>query len=145
MDRARVLQQWLDMARDDETLIDLDDINHDANSNLWRFSPTAAEQADITAAGLRELILGLLDARREQLAGKAMRFYCWHDSQARQLRLSLVSQAHGRLPFGREIRETDDPAEVATRVHADWFDLLDHQALPASGYYIPMVFSATIA
>lgn len=145
MERASVLQRWFDMAKDDETLIDLDDINHEANSNLWHFSPTEAEQVDITAAGLCELIHAVLDARRAQLGGCAMRFYCWHDSQARQLRFSLVSQAHGRLPFRCEIRETDDPGEIATRVHADWFDLLDHQAVPACGYYLPTVFSAPIA
>ena len=145
MERATVLQRWFDMAKDDETVIDRDDINHEAHSNLWHFSPTEAEQVDITAKGLRELINAVLDARRAQLGGSAMRFYCWHDSQARQLRLSLVSQAHGRLPFAREIRETSDPADVATRVHADWFDLLDHEAIPESGYSIPTVFSASIA
>lgn len=145
MDRAMVLQRWLDMAKDDETVIDLDDINHEAHSNLWHFSPTEAEQVGITVAGLCELINAVLEARRAQLAGCAMVFYCWHDAQARQLRFSLVSQAHGRLPFRREVRETNDPGEIATRVHADWFELPYPTAVPATGEYAPTVFSARIA
>lgn len=141
MERVQVLQQWLEMARDDETLIDLDDINHEANCNLWHFSPTEAQQPSITVAGLRDLIHALLEARRAQLGGHAMLFYCWHDAQVRQLRFSLVSQAHGRLPFRREVQRLDSPDDIAARVHADWFELPLAQIPPP---LLP-VFVATIA
>jgi hypothetical protein len=42
--------------------------------------------------------------------------YWWHDAQAGQLCLSLVSAAHGRLPFGCEVV----PAASLAAVAADW-------------------------
>lgn len=38
------------MAQDDEVLIDADDINREAMENMWSFSPTAEETAEIHAA-----------------------------------------------------------------------------------------------
>ena len=61
-------------------------------------------------------------ARWEKLRGNPpMYFYCWHDAQVRQLRFSLVSAWHGRLPFACAIDETATLAAVAERiVHGDW-------------------------
>jgi hypothetical protein len=41
-----------------------------------------------------------------------MLMYCWHDEQAGQLRLSLVSASHGRLPFGCEVAPVEDLGAV---------------------------------
>jgi hypothetical protein len=37
-----------------------------------------------------------------------MLLYCWHDGQADQLRLSLVSMSHGQLPFSGSIERVAD-------------------------------------
>ena len=37
-----------------------------------------------------------------------MLLYCWHDEQAGQFRLSLVSASHGKLPFGCEVAPVED-------------------------------------
>lgn len=48
------------MAQDDEVLIDADDINREAMGNMWSFSPTAEETAEIHAADTgQEQTLGL--------------------------------------------------------------------------------------
>ncbi|MEG1116041.1 MAG: hypothetical protein RSE46_13490 [Janthinobacterium sp.] len=109
------------MAKDDAVEINPDDINQEARTNMWRFSPTDEETPQIHAADIVELIGELIAARRNALASKQMLFYCWHDAQCRQLRFSLVSRSHGRLPFRCELRETQDLALIADRVvNGDW-------------------------
>ncbi|MDN2710266.1 hypothetical protein O0880_12625 [Janthinobacterium sp. SUN118] len=118
---SMVVGKWFDMAKDDAVEIDAADINHEAMSNMWRFSPTDEETPEITAADMRAFISKLVAARSSALAGEEMLFYCWHDAQCRQLRFSLVSRAHGRLPFRCEVRETQDLALIVDRVvDGDW-------------------------
>ncbi|AQR71989.1 hypothetical protein BZG29_15225 [Janthinobacterium sp. LM6] len=109
------------MAQDDEVFIDADDINREAMENMWSFSPTDEETPQIHAVDIVAFIGELIAARRSALAGEQMLFYCWHDAQCRQLRFSLVSRSHGRLPFRCEVRETQDLALIAERVvNGDW-------------------------
>lgn len=121
MIHSTVINGWLAMARGDAVAIDPADIHHEATSNMWRFSPTDAETPEITAADMTEFIGQLIAARRQALDGEDMLFYCWHDAQCRQLRFSLVSRAHGRLPFRCALRETQDLALIVDDVvHGDW-------------------------
>lgn len=121
MIQSAVLNNWLAMAKDDAVEIDPDDINHEAMSNMWSFSPTDEETPQIHAAEIVAFIGELIAARRSALAGEEMLFYCWHDAQCRQLRFSLVSRSHGRLPFRCELRETQDVSLIAERaVNGDW-------------------------
>jgi hypothetical protein len=109
------------MAQDDEVLVDPDDINHEAMTNMWSFSPTDEETPYIEAADIVEFIGQVIAARSSALAGEAMLLYCWHDAQCRQLRFSLVSRSHGRLPFRCALRETQDLSLIAERVvNGDW-------------------------
>lgn len=109
------------MAKDDAVVIDPENINHEAISNMWSFSPTEAETPQMHAADIVEFIRELVAARSGALGGENMLFYCWHDAQCRQLRFSLVSRAHGRLPFRCDLRETQDLALIAERVvNGDW-------------------------
>ena len=121
MIHSAVINNWLAMAKDDAVEIDPDDINHEAMSNMWSFSPTDEETPQIHAAEIVAFIGELIAARRSALAGEEMLFYCWHDAQCRQLRFSLVSRSHGRLPFRCELRETQDVSLIAERaVNGDW-------------------------
>ncbi|KHA76053.1 hypothetical protein NC77_26455 [Janthinobacterium lividum] len=109
------------MAKDDAVEIDPDDINHEAMTNMWSFSPTDEETPQIHAADIVAFIEELIAARSSALVGEEMLFYCWHDAQCRQLRFSLVSRSHGRLPFRSEVRETQDLSLIADRVvNGDW-------------------------
>ena len=121
MIQSAVLNNWLTMAKDDAVEIDPDNINHEAMSNMWSFSPTDEETPQIHAADIVAFIGELIAARSCALAGEEMLFYCWHDAQCRQLRFSLVSRSHGRLPFRCELRETQDVSLIAERaVNGDW-------------------------
>ena len=121
MTLSTVLTDWLSMAKNDAVEIDPDDINHEAMSNMWRFSPTDEETPQIAAADIVAFVGEVIAARRSALAGEDMLFYCWHDAQCRQLRYSLVSRSHGRLPFRCEVRETQDLSLIAERVvNGDW-------------------------
>ena len=121
MIHSTVVSSWLTMAKDDLVEIDPDNINHEAISNMWSFSPTDEETPQIHAAEIVEFIEELIAARSSALVGEEMLFYCWHEAQCRQLRFSLVSRSHGRLPFRCELRETQDLALIAERVvNGDW-------------------------
>lgn len=121
MMNCRTVNAWLEMAQDDEVFIDADDINREAMENMWSFSPTDEETPQIEAADIVAFIRQVIAARRSALAGEQMLFYCWHDAQCRQLRFSLVSRSHGRLPFRREVRETQDLSLIADQVvNGDW-------------------------
>ena len=143
--KTEVLQQWLEMAKDDPVLVDPDDIRHEARSNLWCFSPRDEQTAGITLAGLCALIKAIVEARRNSVGANTMLFYGWHDAQARQLRFSLVSHAHGRLPFACETRPTDDVAQIAEHLYADWHELPAHTENTEPQRSILTVFVATLA
>ena len=121
MMHSTVVSRWLAMAKDDAVEIDPDDINHEATTNMWSFSPTDEETPQIHAAEIVEFIGQVIAARSSALVGEDMLFYCWHDAQCRQLRFSLVSRSHGRLPFRCALRETQDLSLIADRVvNGDW-------------------------
>ncbi|MGX9782594.1 hypothetical protein [Janthinobacterium lividum] len=121
MMHSTVVNNWFSMAKDDAVKIDPDDINHEAMTNMWSFSPTDEETPLIHAADIVAFIGQVIAARSSALVGEEMLFYCWHDAQCRQLRFSLVSRSHGRLPFRCELRETQDLSLIADRVvNGDW-------------------------
>lgn len=124
MPSSLTLDRWLSMARDDVVAIDAADILHEAQANMWSFSPHDDAPQDISTAGLVHFITQIMAARQQQLTAQPpMLFYCWHDAQARQLRFSLVSATHGRLPFGCATNPAATLAAIAERVvHGDWYN-----------------------
>ena len=112
------------MAEDDAIVVDLDDIHHEALANMWSFSPDDDAASDLRPEDLARFVGQVLEARRRRLVADghaAMLFYCWHDAQTRQLRFSLVSAAHGRLPFRIALQHEATPMASAERiVHGDW-------------------------
>lgn len=108
---------WLADVAYDDVIISAGDINAEAQDNLWSFSLSADQAADVTASDVEGFLQAIIGARREWLSAQgvnsgSMRFYCWHDEQVTQLRLSLVSACHGRLPFGCEVKDVGELAEI---------------------------------
>jgi len=64
MKDSPTLGRWLSMARDDEIAIDAADINQEASSNLWCFSPDDEESRGINAAALADFIGQVAAARQ---------------------------------------------------------------------------------
>lgn len=120
-----VAHAWLQQAADDAIVVDGEDMQHEARSNLWAFSPRDDQHAGLDAESVARFVEAVADSRQAALRAQglpAMTFYCWHDGQARQLRLSLVSSAHGRLPFAGPVRHVPLREIVDRAVHADWLD-----------------------
>ena len=110
---------WLDEVAADAIVICPDDINAEANGNLWYFPLSREQAAVVTPADVEIFASGVIEARRAWLAAHGahpMILYWWHDAQAGQLRFSLVSACHGRLPFGCALTS----AESIRAVAADW-------------------------
>lgn len=108
---------WLADVANDEVIISAGDINVEASENLWSFSLSADQAADVTASDVEVFLQAIIGARREWLSVQgvntgSIRFYCWHDEQAAQLRLSLVSACHGRVPFRCEVKDVSDLTEI---------------------------------
>jgi hypothetical protein len=99
----------------DAIVVRLDDIDAEAHGNMWSFSFSPEQTAAIRVAEVVEFIQAIAAARGRWLAAHPsgpMLMYCWHDEQAGQLRLSLVSASHGRLPFGCEVAPVEDLGAV---------------------------------
>jgi hypothetical protein len=100
------LPGWLAEATASAVVVRPDDIDAEAQGNLWSFSLSAEQAAAVSAAQVEDFIRSIAEARARWLTAAGagpMLLYCWHDEQAGQLRLSLVSTNHGRLPFGCEV------------------------------------------
>jgi len=110
---------WLAEVADDTVVVCPDDINAEARGNQWSFSLSPEQAAGVTVADVAVFAAGVAEGRRAWLAARgigSMVLYWWHDTLAGQLRFSLVSQAHGRLPFGCEVV----PAASFAAVVSDW-------------------------
>lgn len=97
------LPGWLPEVCADAVIVEPGDINAEANGNLWRFSISSGMAAAMTVADVEAFAAAVAEARRAWLLARRsgpMVLYWWHDAQAGQLRFSLVSASHGRLPFG---------------------------------------------
>jgi hypothetical protein len=95
--------QWLPEVSAAAVVIDPDAINAEANGNLWGFGLTREQADGVSVADVVGFAAAVADARRAWLSAHSaapMVLYWWHDAQAGQLRFSLVSAAHGHLPFG---------------------------------------------
>lgn len=115
----QLLEEWFQCATEDELVIDADHINVEANGNFCAFSPPPG--VDLGVEQVVAFIRRVVAHRAGQISGHAMTFYCWHDMQTRQLRLSLVSRSHGHLPFGCHHAETlDINSVVRPIVFDDW-------------------------
>ena len=82
---------------------------------MWVWGCLDADDPALNMASVSQFILEVIENRRSALhasASPSMRFYCWIDALAGQLRFSLVSTAHGRLPFGCQIVETTDIGNI---------------------------------
>lgn len=85
---------WLAEVAGDEIVVRPDEPDTEARCNQWGFGLDAEQRAVVTARDVEEFIWAVVKARGRWLAERGlgpMRFYCWPDAQAGQLRFSLVS------------------------------------------------------
>ena len=92
-------------------------LEREAMGNLWAFSISQDQSRAVTGADVLVFLSAVGQARDRQIrerfgAARTMVFYCWFEEQSSQLRLSLVSARHNRLPFGAQSEVTDDLGRV---------------------------------
>ena len=107
--------RWLAEMAADGVVVRPDDINAEARGNLWTFSLSPEQAAAVTPSDVEEFVRAVAGTRSRWLATNGdghMLLYCWHDAQAGQLRLSLVSVTHGRLPFGCPVEPVEELSAV---------------------------------
>lgn len=109
--------EWLTDVSADEIVLSPTDINKEARGNHWSFSLSPQPAVDTQTADVVDFLKAVAAARSESLNAQnlfqgSVVLYCWHDLQASQLCLSLVSGRHGRLPFGCQIEEVEHPEPV---------------------------------
>jgi hypothetical protein len=128
---ANPFPEWLAEVATDAVIERPDDIDAEARGNLWSFSLSPEQAACVAVADVEAFAAGVVEGRRAWLAdcgGGPMVLYWWHDAQAGQLRFSLVSSAHGRLPFACVVV----PAESLSAVAADWLSSPHLYGVPSS-------------
>jgi hypothetical protein len=86
----------------------VDDLNEEIKGNTQSISLNIEERAITSRQELVHFFYNVMNNRKDQIrrAGvkRGMWFYVWHDQQASQLRFSLISAFHQKLPFGAETR-----------------------------------------
>jgi len=123
------LNEWLNEVCVHELVVAADNINIEASQNLWTFSIDVNRAAAMVRDDVEHFVLKIVAAwhrqRRERRLAP-MLFYCWHDAQAGQLRISAVSGSHGRLPFGGQPEQVPDLSVIVT----DWLRSPYHDGIP---------------
>jgi hypothetical protein len=120
-----IAHEWLQPASSGDIVVDDNDINQEARENLWVFSPRDDQLEKLDTDTVMRFVDEVIRSRHAVLSDgalPAMTFYCWHDHQARQLRFSLVSSSHGRLPFACEVKEVELRRVVGSVVQDDWLN-----------------------
>lgn len=102
---------WFDDVAADPVVTLPKDTIAEAQGNLWTFGLDGDQRAVVTAADIEGFVENVVSARSRWLAEHGvslMRFYCWYDAQAGQLRFSLISGRETALPFECAIEEVVD-------------------------------------
>ncbi len=102
---------WMAEVAADDVVVRPGDFTAEARGNLWTFGLSEEQRAAVTLIEIEEFVRAVAAARGRWLAERKagpMRFYCWHDAQAGQLRLSLVSAGYDALPFSCPIEPVSE-------------------------------------
>lgn len=110
-------------------------LNAEALANLWGFTLTQAQANQATVDDVVAFVRSLESVRSRQIferfgTSHPMVMYLWFDELAAQLRLSLVSEGHGKLPFGVPLNVVHDPTIVAHAFLASG----EHDGIPLSAF-----------
>lgn len=111
--------EWLEEVASDPLMVNKSEegLLFECRENLWTFAISQSQVEAITVEDVLYFLSAVMQARERQIKARPepinpMIFYCWFDDQASQLRFSLVSTSHNRLPFGAIVEETDNFAQI---------------------------------
>ncbi len=98
------LEKWLAELEKETVILASDEINEEARCNMVSFGFNEDLLQEWGKESVNKFIHGCADLYRSKSGGLNMVFYSWFDEQAGQIRISAVSQMHGKLPFGCKLK-----------------------------------------
>ncbi|MCQ3831156.1 hypothetical protein HXX02_17115 [Microbulbifer elongatus] len=81
-------------------IVSSDEIDEEARSNMVSIGFSKASIDEWGEESVLEFLKGCADLYERKICDLNMVFYSWLDESAGQIRISAVSQAHNKLPFG---------------------------------------------
>ena len=95
------------------------DLFYEAQGNLRAFTTSQMEANTLQVQDVVKALHNIIAIREQQLFEQhgnthPMVFYCWVDKQAGQLRFSLVSAFHQKLPFSCTVKIVEQLADVVS-------------------------------
>lgn len=116
------LHDWLAEDAANPVSVRIEDTTAESRENLRCFGLNPEQRDAVTVAEAVDFVRAVAAARGRWLAehGAApMRFYCWHDAQAGQLRFSLVSCSDAELPFRCSVEQVTELSTVVKAFLSD--------------------------
>jgi hypothetical protein len=98
--------EWFPDVVSNPIVVDANNMLREAQENQWTFSLTNEQADSLNVEDVVDFLEAVIEQRQQWLLdnrASSMKFYCWHDKQAGQLRFSMVSDLHDHLPFAGEI------------------------------------------
>ena len=93
------LNKWLEELEEEVAIVTSDEINEEANGNMVSFGFDHDLLKEWGKGSVIEFLTGCANLYSRKSNNLSMVFYSWFDEQAMQIRISSVSQGHGKLPF----------------------------------------------
>lgn len=100
------LKKWLEELEDETEIISSSEINEEAHCNMVAFGVNQGLLQEWGKDSVSEFLNECANLYKRKSNGLGMVFYSWFDEQAGQIRISAVSQTHGKLPFGCKLNQT---------------------------------------
>lgn len=121
------LNKWLEEL-EEITIRASDQISDEARENMVSFGFNKGLLQQWGKDSLTEFLLGCVNLYKRKSSNLNMVFYSWFDEQSCQIRISAVSQVHGKLPFSCKLNLTSLSA-VVNGIYSDESGLYTKGAL----------------
>ncbi|MCG9736582.1 hypothetical protein L1D32_00155 [Shewanella insulae] len=102
-----MLKQWASELEDEVDILQSNEINDEANTNMVSFSLSDEMMDSLTEEEISDFIIKCSNVYAQKTNGILTIFYCWYDDMAFQIRIGCVSKKHGKLPFSCKLEPTD--------------------------------------
>ncbi len=97
------LKQWLDELEEEIALVTSSDINNEAHGNMVTFGFDEELLNQWGEDSISAFLESCYELYKRKSSETKLVFYSWLDEKASQIRISAVSQSHGKLPFRNKI------------------------------------------
>lgn len=95
-----------------------DQVNDEARANMVSFGVNEGLLQEWGKESLTEFLHGCANLYQRKSNDLKMVFYSWFDEQASQIRISAVSQVHGKMPFSCKLNSTN-LSEVVNGIYSN--------------------------